>query len=182
MGDLVMYNISVVPAVLLASGLALCFFGRKIVPFALVVASLITAFLYSGPLLSSVTDNTLVLRFGPLVLSVVFAVLVSFLYRIAFFVAGLFIGFFISSAVFPDLHMLYKLAAALVAGSLVYVSRNFVFSVLTSVMGAGLTATGSVNLVAWAGISAGVTVYWIVYAVTAVAGVLYQTIGNKGRK
>jgi len=182
MGDLVMYHTSVVPAVLLIAGLALCFFGRKIVPFALVVASLITAFLYSGPLLSSVTANPVILRFGPLAVAVVFAVLVSFLYRVAFFVAGLFIGFFISSALFPDVHLFFKLASAVLAGSLVYVSRNFVFSVLTSVMGAGLTATGSVNLVAWAGISAGVTAYWIIYTVTAVAGVLYQTIGNKGRK
>jgi len=177
-----MYHALIIPAVLLAAGLTLCFFGRKVVPFALVLASVITALLYSGSLLSAATDNPVVLRFGPVVIAALLAVLVSFLYRITFFVAGLFIGFFICSALFPDAHLLPKLASALVAGSLVYVARNFVFSVLTSVMGAGLTATGSVNLIAWAGISAGVTAYWIIFAVTAVTGVLYQTIGSKGRK
>jgi hypothetical protein len=177
-----MYHTLVVPAVLMTAGLALCFFGRRIVPFALVLASLITALLYSGSFLSAVTDNPGILRFGPAVVAVLLAVLVSFLYRIAFFVAGFFIGFFISSALFPDTHLFLRLASALIAGSLVYVSRNFVFSVLTSVMGAGLAATGSVNLIAWAGISAGVTAYWIIFAVTAVTGVLYQTIGSKGRK
>lgn len=177
-----MYHTLIVPAVLLAAGLVLCLFGRKIVPFALVLASVITALLYSGSLLSAITDNPDILRFGPVVVAVLLAVLVSFLYRAAFFVAGLFIGFFISSALFPDAYMLIKLASALLAGSLVYISRNFVFSVLTSVMGAGLAATGSVNLIAWAGVSAGVTVYWVVFAVTAVTGAVYQTMGSKGRK
>ncbi|MCK5786029.1 MAG: hypothetical protein KAH54_05680 [Candidatus Sabulitectum sp.] len=159
---------------MVASGVALAFFGRRLVPFALVLSALVIGFLHGGSLLLKLTENPGVLRFGPVVLSILLAVLVSFLYKTAFFVAGLLIGFFASSALFPELPLLYAGVIAIIAGALVYVSRNFVFSVLTSIMGAGLTAAGAVNLLAWLNVSAGVTAYWTILAVITTAGLLFQ--------
>lgn len=177
-----MYHTLAVPAFMLAVGVVLTFFGNRVVPVALVLSALVTGFLHSGSLLLQFTENPDILRFGPGVLAVLLAVLVSILYRAAFFLAGLFIGFFASSALFPELPVIFAGVIAIVSGALVYVSRNFVFSVLTSVMGAGLTAAGVVNLLAWINISAGIYVYWIILVVFFVIGVVYQNINRKGRR
>ncbi len=173
-GDLVMYHTFAVPAFMFAAGIALSFFGSRLVPFALVICALVLGFLHGGSFLLQFTDNADVIRFGPIILAVLLAVLVSFLYRIAFFLAGFFIGFFALSALFPDLALIYTGALALAAGALVYVSRNFVFSVLTALMGAGLTATGAVNLLAWVNVSAGITTYWSIVVIMFIAGTVYQ--------
>lgn len=78
--------------------------------------------------------------------------------------------------------MIFAGVVALVSGALVYVSRNFVFSVLTSIAGAGLAATGAVNLIAWINVACGVTAYWVIMAVIAVSGFIYQRKRNKRRK
>ena len=177
-----MYHTLMVPLFMVATGIALAFFGSRLVPFALVLSALVIGLLHGGSLLARFTDNPDVLRFGPVVLGIVLAVIVSFLYKTAFFVAGLLIGFFASSALFPELPLLFVGVSAIIAGALVYVSRNFVFSVLTSVMGAGLTAAGAVNLLAWVNVSAGVAAYWATLAVIAIAGLVFQNKGRRGRK
>ena len=181
-GELVMYHPFAVPAFLALSGIILALWGSRIVPFALVLFALILGVVQGGSVLINFTDNPDVLKFGPYVLAVLLAVAVSFVYRVAFFLAGLFIGYFLCSSFFPNLSMIFAGVVALVSGALVYVSRNFVFSVLTSVTGGGLAATGIVNLVAWVGVTFGVTVYWAIVLVIAVSGVIYQTKRNKGRK
>jgi len=181
-GELVMFHPFAVPAFLTVSGIILALWGSRIVPFALVLFALILGVVQGGSLLVNVTDNPDVLRFGPYVLAVLLAVAVSFIYRIAFFLAGLFIGYFLCSSFFPELSSVLVWVLALVAGALVYVSRNFVFSVLTSVTGAGLAATGIVNLIAWINVTCSVAIYWVIVAVIAISGVIYQTKRNKGRK
>lgn len=181
-GDLVMLHPFGVPVFMLLAGIALAFYGNRIVPFALVVCGLILGFFHGGPLLSQLTDNPEVLKYGPAVLAVLLAVVVSFLYRAAFFLAGVFIGFFTTAALLPDLSPVFAWVIALVSGALVYVSRNFVFSVLTALMGAGLTATGTVNLLAWIRIPAGVAPYWIIFVVIFFTGAVFQTKRNRGRK
>jgi len=181
-GQLVMYHPFAIPVLLLVSGIMLAFWGGRLVPFALVLFALILGVIQGGSVLINFTDNPDVLRFGPYVLAVLLAIAVSFLYRAAFFLAGLFIGYFLCSSFFPDLSMIFAGVVALVSGALVYVSRIFVFSVLTSVAGAGLAATGAVNLIAWINVACDVTAYWVIVAVIAVSGVIYQTKRNKGRK
>ncbi|MCK5133404.1 MAG: hypothetical protein KAR40_14780 [Candidatus Sabulitectum sp.] len=181
-GELIMYHTLAVPVFFLTAGIALAFFGSRIIPFVLVLCALILGFLHGGSVLLLFTDKVEILRYGPVVLAVLFAVAVSFLYRVAFFLAGLFIGYFASSALFPELSVIIVGIITLVSGALVYVSRNFVFSVLTSVMGAGLAATGSVNLIAWMNVSAGITAYWAIVVFVFICGIVYQTKRNKGRK
>lgn len=179
-GELIMFHPLAVPAFFFLAGIALAFFGNRIVPFALVLSALIIGFLQGSTLIVQITDKIEILRYGPIVLAILLAVAVSFLYRIAFSLAGLFIGFFASSTLFPELSFVIAGLIALVSGALVYVSRNFVFSVLTSVMGAGLTATGAVNLAAWINVSAGVTIYWVIAAIITLAGLVYQN--KKGKR
>ena len=181
-GELVMYSPFAVSLLLFLVGIALAFFGNRIIPFALVFCALIAGFFHSGSILQQFTENPDILRFGPPVIAVLLAILVSFLYKAVFFVAGMLMGFFVSTILMPDLSIVPAALIALVTGALVYLSRNFVFSVLTSVLGAVLTATGTVNLVAWLNISAGIAAYWAVVAVTALAGLFYQTKRNRGRK
>lgn len=181
-GELIMYHTLAVPLFLLVAGIALTFWGNRIIPFAIILLALILGFLHGGSLLLKFTENPDILRFGPIVLAVVLAIIVSFLYRAAFFLAGLFIGYFACSALFPQLSPIIIWIVALVSGALVYVSRNFVFSVLTSVTGAGLSATGIVNLIAWVNVSAGITAYWVIVVIITVSGVIYQTKRKKGRK
>ena len=181
-GELIMYSPFTVSIVLFLVGLVLAFFGNRVIPFALIFCALIAGFLHGGSILQQFTDNPDILRFGPPVIAVLLAVLVSFLYKAAFFAAGILMGFFVSTILIPDLSIVPAALIALVFGALVYLSRNFVFSVLTSVLGAVLTATGIVNLVAWLNISAGIAAYWVVVVVTAVAGLFHQTKRNRGRK
>lgn len=181
-GELIMYHTLLVPVFLLTAGIALAFWGSRIVPFALVLSALILGYLKGGSILQNFSANVEILKYGPFVLAILLAVVVSFLYRIAFFLAGFFIGYFVSSSLFPEFSTIIVWIISFVAGALVYVSRNFVFSVLTSVMGAGLTATGAVNLIAWIGVSASIPVYWAIVATVALGGLVYQNKRNKGRK
>ena len=181
-GELVMYHTLAVPLLLLLAGLVLAFFGSRVVPFALVLCALILGFFHGASILQRITDNIEVIKYGPFVLAFLLALLVSFLYRAVFFLAGFFIAFSIVSAVFPELSVFISCVAGVIFGALVYASRNFVFSVLTALLGACLVATGIVNLFAWVNISAGVTWYWVTIAVTFIVGVIFQTKRNKGRK
>ncbi len=181
-GYLISYNIIAVSIIFLISGLILAFRGSRFVPFALIIAGLTAGLLYSGGLLVKITANPDIIKFGPMVIAVLLAVLVSFLYRLAFFVAGFIIGFFITTALFPDLSIIYISGVAIFAGVLVYISRNFVFSVLTSIMGGSLVATAVISLLAWIRISAGIPMYWGIYVIITISGLLYQIKSNKGRK
>jgi len=169
-----MYDPLFAPVILFIAGIFLAFRGRRLIPLALVMCSLATGFLYGGGIISSFTDNPDIIRWGPVLAGVILAVLVNLLYKIAFFAAGALLGFFISGIFLPEAPLSVTAGISLVTGALVYFFRNFVFSVLTALLGASLTATGSVNLMAWAGVFAGVYVYWLIAIVICFAGLIYQ--------
>lgn len=174
LGELVLCHPFYAPLFMLAAGLVLAFHGRKTVPLALGLCALALGYLYGGLFLASVSSDPAVLRWAPVIIALLFTVLVLFLYRIAFFFAGLLIGFFLASFLLPEASAIIIGLAALGTGAIVYVSRNFVFSVLTAVLGAALAATGAVNLSAWAGVYAGPAAYWSLLAAIAMFGSIYQ--------
>lgn len=180
LGGIVMYHTLFAPAVMLLCGLLLAFRGRWLVPFALVVVSLIMGFVYGGAAAASLTENPILIRWAPLLIAVLFSVLAVVLFRTAFFVSGIVLGFFLAGVFLPDLPVFFASIAALGTGALVYFFRNFVFSVLTALIGAALTAAGAVNLLAWVEVSAGTDVYWIITVLTACFGIFCQV--KKGRK
>lgn len=182
LGQLVIYDPFAAPLLMLLSGALLAFFGGRLIPLALGLSTLALGFIHGGPIIASFTDNPQIIQWGPVVLAVILTVIVLFLYRIAFFVAGLFIGFFAAQAFAPDQSYLVYGISALLAGVIVYISRNFVFAVLTALMGAGLLATGAVNLLAWAGVSAGTIVYFVVAAAAAITGTFYQMKHGRNKK
>lgn len=180
LGELIMYDPLISPVVFFIAGIFLAFRGRKLVPFALAVCSLVIGFLYGSAIIANFTDNPDFIRWGPVLLGVVLAVLVNLLYKIAFFAAGAVLGFFLSGVVIPEASVLVTAGISIITGALVYFFRNFVFSVLTAVLGAVLFATGAVNLVAWTGISAGRTIYMVTVVVISLLGAVYQL--RNGRK
>jgi len=180
LGQLVIYDPFAASLVMLLLGAALAFFGNRLVPLALGLCSLVIGFLHGGQLIASFTDNPHLIQWGPVAVAVLLTVAVLFLYHVAFFVAGLFIGYFALQVLLPDQSIILYGAGALLAGAIVYVSRNFVFSVLTGLMGAALFATGAVNLLAWAGVFAGRTVFWVIASAVALWGIVVQT--KRGRK
>jgi len=181
-GELVMYNPLAVPAFMLVIGLLFAFYGSRLVPLALSVCALFIGFLYGGSLLSHISSNAVILRIGPVIFAILFAVLVYFLYRAVFFAAGALFGFFAAQLLLPGISILFAVGIGILSGALVYLSRNFVFSVLTSLVGGSLTATGAVNLFAWINITAGVVYYWVILATVAICGICYQTRRKSGRK
>lgn len=180
LGDLVTYHPLIAPSLMLVCGLLLAFAGRRLVPLALVVSALAAGFLYGGGIISRFTDDPELLRYGPWVLALVFSAAVLVLYRLAFFAAGFFLGLFAAGIFLPESSTIAAVGIAVGSGALVYFFRNFVFSVLTALLGASLTATGSVNLLGWTGISAGVAVYWTIAVGIGLFGALHQL--KKGRK
>jgi hypothetical protein len=182
LGALVLFHPLAVPGFMLFSGLLLCFWGRRLIPFAVGMCAFAVGFIHGGALISAVTESPSLQRWGPFAIALLAVVLAQFLYRLAVFAAGFLLGFFISASLFPENHVLLYLGAALLGGALVYLSRNFVFSVLTSVAGGVLAATGAVNLAAWLGVSAGTAVYWAVAAVLFAAGLAAQLKSERKRR
>lgn len=180
LGELVVYHPLVAPGLMLVFGLLLAFYGRKLVALALVLASLSLGYLYGGGMVASFTENPLLLQWGPLVVAIILCVIVLLLYRLAFFAAGFFLGLFLAAIFLPEASTLVSVGISLGTGALVYFFRNFVFSVLTALLGASLSATGSVNLLAWTGVSAGVYAYWLIAAGIGLIGLIFQL--KSGRK
>jgi hypothetical protein len=180
-GELVMYHILIVPACMLVIGVLLSFYGSRLVPLALVICALFLGFLYGGSLLASFSSNSLLLRVGPVALAILFSVLVLLLYKASFFAGAVLIGFLAAQVLLPNISLLFAAGIGAIAGALVYLRRNFVFSVLTSLMGASLAAAGIVNLLAWFKVTTGVTHYWLIFAIVATAGFLFQLRKAKGR-
>ena len=174
LGELVIYHPLLAPGLMLVCGLLLAFAGRRLVILALVFSALAAGFLYGGGIMASFTEDPGLIKWGPVAISILLSVIVLILYRFAFFAAGFFLGFFLTGILLPNASILAAVAISLGTGALVYFFRNFVFSVLTALLGASLTATGSVNLMAWAGVFAGVYVYWLIAIVICFAGLIYQ--------
>ena len=174
LGQLVMFDLKVAPVLMVVCGLLLAFYGRKLVPLALALASIATGLLYGGSFIASFTDNPHAVQWGPFAVAVLLTVVVLIAYRLAFFAAGLVLGFFIAGVILPESTLLVVSVVSLGTGALVYFFRNFVFSVLTALLGASLTATGSVSLLAWVRVAAGTAVYWIIGAVIALCGLVFQ--------
>lgn len=180
LGEIVVYHPLAVPLIMLVCGLLLAFHGRKLIPLALVLAAMVLGFMHGGVVISRFTDDPQIIQWGPVAIGILLALLAVFLYRLAFFVAGILLGLFLAGILLPGGGLLWTLLIALVTGALVYLARNFVFSVLTAILGGALTASGAVNLLAWTGLSASVVVYWLILGLTTLFGLISQL--KRGRK
>jgi len=174
LGELVLFHPLLVPIFFTVAGFALAFRGRKLVPLALGLAALVIGYLYGSSALAALGVSPDVLKWGPPVIAVFFLVVAMFLYRVAFFLAGALLGFFAAKIFFPFSPVLILIAVTVFTGALVYFFRNFVFSVLTALLGASLAASGTVNLLAWAGIAAGTAAYWGIALFAASFGLANQ--------
>lgn len=181
LGELVLFHPLLVPIFLVAAGLALAFNGRRLVPLALGLAALGIGYFYGSSALAALGAGPGILKWGPPVIALLFLVIAIFLYRAAFFLAGALLGFFAAKIFFPFCSVPLLIAVTVGAGALVYFFRNFVFSVLTALLGASLASSGTVNLLAWAGIAAGTTAYWGIALLVASFGLANQLRAERKR-
>lgn len=178
-GELIMIQPLTVSVLFVVFGLILAARGNKLIPFALVLCGLFLGFQYGPLIISLITSNPTVLKFTPFVMGALFAWLLLFLYKLSFFIAGVFLGYLICTSLLPQLSVIFSLLFSLVCGVLLFTSRNIIFAALTSAAGAMLFATGFVNLLAFVNISASILVYWIVFTLTFFAGIISQVKGRK---
>ena len=177
-GQLILIHPLAVSIIFIITGLILAARGNKLIPLALILCGLFLGFQYGPFLLTFITGNPTVLTFAPYVMGALFAWLLLFLYKLSFFIAGLFLGYFISTSLFPEMSVIFTLICSLVSAVLLFTSRNVIFAVLTSAAGAMLFATGVVNLLASMGFAAGILAYWIVFTLTFLAGIFSQVKGR----
>lgn len=167
--------------VVLLVGLLICFQGRRLFVLVLAVAGFLLGYIYGGPLAAEITENPHVIRWAPVGLGLLLAVLSGAFLRLSLFLAGLVLGWFLSISFAPEAHFLVWLVCALLAGSMLAVFKNLVLSLLTAIAGGRMIALGAVSLLACMSVGTGGTVYTLIFATSALAGAAYQ-LRSKGKK
>jgi len=167
---------------MLLIGTCLCFFGRKLIVFAMAVACFLLSWLYGGQILTSLTDSTFLLTWGPWIIGLAGAVLGMLLYKLSVFAAGTLIVWFLLESHVPGVHIVIRLVASLAAGALLLAFRKPILSGLTALLGSSLAALAIVSLLAHLSIFADTTIYWILLAALAISGfVIQMKSGRKGK-
>jgi len=166
---------------MLLIGTCLCFFGRKLIVFALALACFLLSWMYGGQILTSLTNSSFLLTWGPWLIGILGAVLGMLLYKLSVFAAGTLIVWFLLESHVPGVHIVIRLVASLTAGVLLLAFRKPILSSLTALLGSSLAALGIVSLLAHASVSVGTTIYWVILAVLAVSGFVVQMKFGKGK-
>ena len=178
-GQLIMIHPLFVSILFVITGFLLAAKGNKLVPMALVLCGLFLGFQFGPLLVSYFTGNSSVLQYAPYIIGALFAWLLLFLYKLSFFVAGVFLGYFVCTSLFSQLSVIFSLICSLISGVLLFTSRNLIFAILTAAAGGMLFATGTVNLLAFVNVSASILVYWIIFGFAFFAGIFSQVKGRK---
>ena len=159
---------------MLIVGLCLCFFGRKLIIFALAVTCFIMGYLYGGELLSALSDSSFLLEWGPWISGVVASVLGILLYKLSIFAAGALITWFLLASHVPEVHIALRIFGALAAGGLLLAFRKPLLSMLTALLGSSMASLAVVALLAHVSVSVSTVIYWVILAVVAAAGFSVQ--------
>ena len=166
---------------MLLVGTCLCFFGRKLIFFALAVTCFLLSWLYGGQILSSMTDSSFLLTWGPWIIGVLGAVLGMLLYKLSVFAAGALIVWFLLESHVPGVHIVIRIVASLSAGALLFAFRKPILSSLTALLGGSLASLAIVSLLAHVSISVGTIIYWILLAALTISGFVTQMKSGKGK-
>jgi hypothetical protein len=162
------------PLFLLLAGVALLLWGRRLFWAMVALAGFMVGWMYGGQLAAELTESPQVIRWAPLVLGVVLAVVSGLLLKVSIFLGGLVIGWFLCAELAPGSALLARAAAALISGGLLLGFRRVIIAVLTSMAGARMAVLGAISLLAWVSVGVGSTVVFLATAALAVAGVVHQ--------
>jgi hypothetical protein len=162
-------------------GTCLCFFGRKLIIFALAVACFLLSWVYGGQIITSLTDSSFLLTWGPWLIGILGAVLGILLYKLSVFAAGALIAWFFLEPYIPDIHIVICVVASLAAGALLLAFRKPILSGLTALLGSSLIALAIVTLLAHVAIFAGPVIYWVLVTALAIFGFVVQMRIGKGK-
>jgi hypothetical protein len=166
---------------MLVVGICFCFFGRKLIIFALAVACFIMGWLYGGELISSLSDSSFLIEWGPWICGVLASVLGILLYKLSVFTAGALIVWFLLESHVPEVHIALRVFGALAAGGLLLAFRKPLLSMLTALLGSSMAALASVSILAHVAVSVSTLVYWLLLAVLAAAGFSVQMRSGRGK-
>jgi len=166
---------------MLLIGTCLCFFGRKLIIFALAITCFLLAWLYGAQILSSLTNSAFLLTWGPWIIGVLGAVLGLLLYKLSVFAAGILIVWFLLESHVPGIHIVIRIVASLSAGALLLAFRRPILSSLTALLGGSLAALAIVSLLAHVSISVSTTIYWFILVALTISGFVTQMKRGKGK-
>jgi hypothetical protein len=175
----VMADLTAGPVVLLVLGIVLLLWGRRVFWAAVALAGFAIGWMYGGPLAAAATDSAEVIRWAPLALGVVCAVLAGLLLKVSMFIGGAVIGWFLGAELAPHAGLIIRAAGALVAGGLILASRKVIIVVLTSIVGARMAALGAISLLAGLSVYVSPTAAVLISVVLAVAGIACQLRGRR---
>ncbi len=173
-GEIVMINPLLVPALLTAAGLVCAFFGRRLTIPVLMLAGLCLGLVYGSRIAGLLSDNPGFIRLGPWIFGCVLAILSGLLLKIALFLAGAVLTFTAVNIAFSPVSPVVSVVAAVLGGGLVCAYRNTFFAVFTAAFGGLLTSSGAVNLAAVFGVSIGIAGYYLILAVVFISGLAVQ--------
>lgn len=170
----VMADLTVGPLLLLALGFVLLLWGRRVFWAAVALAGFAIGWMYGGALAAAVTDSAAVIRWAPLGLGVVCAVLSGLLLKVSLFLGGLVLGWFLASELAPQAGLILRAAGALVAGGLLLASKEVIIVVLTCAAGARMVTLGAISLLAGMSVFVSPSVALLLSVLLAVAGIALQ--------
>lgn len=171
---IVQAELTVGPLFLLLAGLALLLWGRRLFWAMVALAGFMVGWMYGGPLAAELTDSPDVVRWAPLALGLVMAVVSGLLLKVSIFLGGVILGWFLCAELAPESALLARAAVALLSGGLLLVSRRIVIVLLSCIAGSRMAVLGGISLLAWAGVGVGSTVAALATVAAAVAGIVYQ--------
>lgn len=133
-----------VPIVGLLVGLLLCFMGKKILGFIIILFGFLIGYTWGAQVLSDVLNRAISCSpWIPWVAGVVGAALGIVAWKVSMFFAGTVIGLFIARGLFPDIPAIAHTGIALSTGILVQIYKDPVLAFSTA-LGGGLIAGSSI--------------------------------------
>ena len=142
MTELVSLSPPVGAIVFIGLGLLFCFKGRSFFALMLACAGFFVFFHFCGIILSRITENPTLLRFGPIVAGVAGALLSGFLFKAYLFFAGAVFGWFLLMTWLPEAALLFRILVALGMGMLLFLFSKPLIIVATALIGGRMTGLG----------------------------------------
>lgn len=181
-GELVMIDPFWAPLFMVLLGLAAAFFGRRLVGPVLALSGLAIGLVHGAGIAASISNSPGLIRLGPWVFGVLFAVLSGVLLRMVLFLAGALLAAAAAYSAMATPPLLLVGIAALLGGGLACAYRTVVFALLTAAFGSLIASSGAVNLAANFSLFIGAAGYFIILATVFIAGLAFQLRGSRRGK
>ena len=172
--QIVLADLTIGPVALLLLGAALLLWGRKLFMVVVACAGFMIGYMYGGPLAAAITDSPDVIRWAPLALGILVAIISGLLLKLSFFLAGLVLGWFICVELAPESELFIRVVIALLSGGLLLACRRVLIVVLTSLVGARMFTLGAISILASLSFYVSPLVATLLNGFLAIGGIVLQ--------